>query len=81
MLYKSGGICLIAVACKSVFCDQIAILLACWLNSVQTDNISFLALVIHEYWSMITYHEIWQNLQGGLGLFAIYGKSSRIDYK
>jgi len=49
LLYKSGGIFVNAVACKSVLCDQIAIVPAHWLNCVQTDNIFFLALVTHEY--------------------------------
>ena len=66
----NGGICVNVVACKSVLCDQIAIVPACWLNCVQTDNIFFLALVTHEYWSVITCHEIWQNWQGGLGMYA-----------
>lgn len=70
MLYKSGGICVNAVACKSVLCDQIATVSACWLNSVQTDNTFSLALVTHEYWSVITCDEIWQNWQGGLGMYA-----------
>lgn len=29
----------------------------------------FLALVTHEYWSVITCHEIWQKRQGGLGTY------------
>jgi len=49
LLYKSGGIFVNAVACKSVLCDQIAIVPAYWLNCVQTDNIFFLVLVTHEY--------------------------------
>jgi hypothetical protein len=70
LLYKSGGICVNAVACKSMLCDQIAIVPAYWLNCVQTDSIFFLALVTHEYWWVIACHEIWQNWQGGLGVYA-----------
>lgn len=67
---KVGTYVLNALACKSVLCDQIATVPACWLNCVQTDNIFFLALVTRDYWSVITCHEIWQNWQGCLGFYA-----------